>query len=137
MYAKPLMFCIFVTKLLAGTGYHMSRSCACISVSSVFWSGMISKSISFNFGAPRKYSGLATITTRWLRCHSLYLNGPIPIGSESYGTLLKFGYFARMCLGNRHGFAPAEEKNVSTNGEYGLFRCTTTVYLSGSSTFAM
>ena len=28
---------------------------------------------------------------------------------------------ARRCLGRMHGFAPAVEKNVSTNGEYGFF----------------
>src|SRR5579872_1213301 len=117
-----------------GTGYHISSCLAWSCVSTVLRSGMISKSTSLSFGRPRQYSGFATITTRCARLHSLYLNGPIPTGSELYATWLMFGYCASRCLGKTLGFAPALEKNVTINGEYGLLKWKMTVYLSGSST---
>src|SRR5665213_1856310 len=77
------------------------------------------------------------MTTCWARSHRSYLNGPIPTGLVLYATVLMFGYFASRCFGRMHGFAPAVEKNVSTNGEYFSFMWSTTVYLSGSSIFAI
>src|SRR5579872_1283021 len=65
------------------------------------------------------------------------MNGPIPTGFELYATLLMFGYCASRCAGSTHGSAPAVEKNVSKKGEYGLVMCRITVYLSGSSIFAI
>src|SRR5579862_9187934 len=53
----------------------------------------------------------------------------MPTGNELYGTLLIFGYFPRICLGSRLGFAQQLEKIPSTKAEYGFLRWNTTVYL--------
>src|SRR5471032_2495043 len=131
--AISLMACARV-KNAGDIGSHMSISCVCNCVNAVFRSGKILKTILCNFGWPRKYNGLGSMTTESPRFQLTYLNGPMPTGSPLYSAVLIFGTLESKCLGRTHGFAPAEEKNVTANGAYFSFSRSRTVYGSMTST---
>src|SRR5690242_10042954 len=99
-------------------GGHVPRLPVCIPVIIVSRVGMMRYSTRFSFVSPRPYFGHGSMITRSPRRHSTYLNGPIPMGLELYGSLLMSAVCSRMCFGKTHGFAPPVEKNVAMNGEY-------------------